>query len=201
MVRFYLQGNDIVYGVRSDRSTDTFFKRTTAQGFYKVMRMFGIRSVYNHADFRLMSKRALEALSRYKERNLFLRGIVSNMGFRTECVYYSRKERMAGESKYPFKKMMKFASDGITSFSGKPMDFIMGTGILMILFTIVMAVYSLIRHANGAVVPGWTSLWLSIWFVGGIMTFSIGLVGEYVGKIYMEVKERPRFIIDQVLEK
>ena len=201
MVRFYLQGNDIVYGVRSDRSTDTFFKRTTAQGFYKVMRMFGIRSVYNHADFRLMSKRALEALSRYKERNLFLRGIVSNMGFRTECVYYSRKERMAGESKYPFKKMMKFAFDGITSFSIKPMDFIMGTGILMILFTIVMAVYSLIRHANGAVVPGWTSLWLSIWFVGGIMTFSIGLVGEYVGKIYIEVKERPRFIIDQVLEK
>lgn len=201
MIRLYLKGNDIVYGVRSDRSSDTIFKRTTAQGFYKVMKLFGIKSVYNHADFRLMSTRALEALAQYKERNLFLRGIVSNMGFQTDCVYYSRKERMAGESKYPFKKMVKFAFDGITSFSIKPMDFIMGTGMAMILFTIGMAIYSLIRHANGEVVKGWTSLWLSIWFVGGIMTFSIGLVGEYIGKIYMEVKERPRYIIDMVLDE
>lgn len=192
-------GCDIVYGVRSGRKTDSFFKRTTAQGFYKVMKAMGIKSVYNHADFRLMSKRAVEGLSQFKERNLFLRGIVPTIGYKTDCVYYERKERMAGESKYPLKKMLAFAFDGITSFSTKPMTFIMGMGIWMIIFAVIMAIYSLIRHSQHNVVTGWTSLWLAMWFIGGIITFSIGLVGEYIGKIYMEVKERPRFIVEKEL--
>lgn len=193
-------GCDIVYGVRSGRKSDTFFKRTTAQGFYKVMRAMGIKSVYNHADFRLMTKRAVEALEQFKERNLFLRGIVPTIGFKTECVYYERKERMAGESKYPLKKMIAFAFDGITSFSTKPMSLIMGLGIWMIIFSVIMGVYSLFRHGSGNVVTGWTSLWLAMWFIGGVITFSIGLVGEYIGKIYIEVKERPRYIIEEELE-
>lgn len=192
-------GCDIVYGVRSARKTDTFFKRTTAEGFYKFMRLMGVKSVYNHADFRLMSKRAVEGLSQFKERNLFLRGIVPTIGYKTDCVYYERKERMAGESKYPLKKMLSFAFDGVTSFSTKPMAFIMGLGIWMIIFAIIMAIYSLIRHGQGNVVTGWTSLWLAMWFIGGIITFSIGLVGEYIGKIYIEVKERPRYIIEKEL--
>lgn len=192
-------GCDIVYGVRSKRETDTFFKRVTAEGFYKVMKAMGIKSVYNHADFRLMSKRALEGLSQFRERNLFLRGIVPTIGYSTDCVYYERKERMAGESKYPLKKMLSFAFDGITSFSTKPMTFIMGLGIWMIIFAVIMAIYSLVRHEQGNVVAGWTSLWLAMWFIGGIITFSIGLVGEYIGKIYIEVKERPRYIIEKEL--
>ena len=193
-------GCDIVYGVRSGRQTDSIFKRTTAQGFYKVMKAMGIKSVYNHADFRLMSKRAVEGLSQFKERNLFLRGIVPTIGYKTDCVYYERKERMAGESKYPLKKMLAFAFDGITSFSTKPMTFIMGLGIWMIIFSVIMGIYSLIRHSQHNVVAGWTSLWLAMWFIGGIITFSIGLVGEYIGKIYMEVKERPRFIVEKELD-
>lgn len=193
-------GCDIVYGVRNERKTDTFFKRTTAQGFYTVMKLMGIKSVYNHADFRLMSKRAVEGLSLYKERNLFLRGIVPNIGYKTDCVYYERKERMAGESKYPLKKMLAFAFDGITSFSVKPMTFIMSIGILMIIFSVAMAIYSLVRLEQGNVVRGWTSLWLAMWFIGGIITFSIGLVGEYIGKIYMEVKERPRYIVEKIVD-
>lgn len=200
MMDKYYEGCDIVYGVRSDRTTDTFFKRATAQGFYRVMKMFGIKSVYNHADFRLMSDRAVDALSQFRERNLFLRGIVPTIGYKTDCVYYKRKERMAGESKYPLSKMLRFAFDGITSFSVKPMHFIMGAGIAMILFAFIMAIYSLIRHQTGDVVRGWTSLWLSLWFIGGIMTFSLGLVGEYVGKIYMEVKERPRYFIEKMTD-
>lgn len=192
-------GCDIVYGVRSGRKTDSFFKRTTAQGFYKIMKAMGIKSVYNHADFRLMSKRAVEGLSQFKERNLFLRGIVPTIGYKTDCVYYERKERMAGESKYPLKKMLSFAFDGITSFSTKPMTFIMGLGIWMMIFAVVMGIYSLIRHSQHNVVAGWTSLWLAMWFIGGIITFSIGLVGEYIGKIYMEVKERPRYIVEKEL--
>ena len=192
-------GCDIVYGVRSSRESDTFFKRTTAQGFYKVMKAMGVKSVYNHADFRLMSRRAIEGLSEYKERNLFLRGIVPTIGYNTDCVYYERKERMAGESKYPLKKMLSFAFDGITSFSTKPMTFIMGLGIWMIIFAVIMGIYSLIRHGQGNVVTGWTSLWLAMWFIGGIITFSIGLVGEYIGKIYIEVNERPRYIIEKEL--
>jgi len=199
MVDLLDNGCDIVYGVRSKRATDTFFKRTTAQGFYKVMKAMGVKSVYNHADYRLMSKRALEGLEQFKERNLFLRGIVPTIGYKTECVYYERKERMAGESKYPFKKMMAFAFDGITSFSTKPMTFIMGLGIWMIAFAVIMGIYSLIRRFQGNVVTGWTSLFLSLWFIGGIVTFSIGLVGEYIGKIYIEVKERPRYIIEKEL--
>lgn len=197
MVDKYHDGCDIVYGVRNDRTSDTFFKRTTAQGFYKVMKLMGIKSVYNHADFRLMSKKAVEGLSYYKERNLFLRGIVPTIGYKTDCVYYERKERMAGESKYPLKKMIAFAFDGITSFSVKPMTFIMFLGIIMIFFAVAMSIYSLIRLGQGNVVRGWTSLWLSMWFIGGIITFSIGLLGEYIGKVYIEVKERPRFIVEK----
>jgi len=192
-------GCDIVYGVRSSRKTDTFFKRTTAQGFYKVMKAMGVKSVYNHADFRLMSKRAVEGLSEFRERNLFLRGIVPTIGYKTDCVYYERKERMAGESKYPLKKMLSFAFDGITSFSTKPMTLIMEMGILMIAFCFIMAIYSLVRHFQGNVVTGWTSLWLAMWFIGGVITFSIGLVGEYIGKIYLEVKDRPRYIVEKEL--
>lgn len=192
-------GCDIVYGVRSARTTDTFFKRTTAEGFYKLMKLMGVKSVYNHADFRLMTKRAICGLAQYKERNLFLRGIVPTIGYTSDCVYYERKERTAGESKYPLKKMLAFAFDGITSFSTKPMTFIMGLGIWMIIFAVIMGIYSLIRHGQGNVVTGWTSLWLAMWFIGGIITFSIGLVGEYIGKIYIEVKERPRYIIEKEL--
>lgn len=199
MTNLWDSGCDIVYGVRSGRQTDTFFKRSTAQGFYKVMQAMGVKTVYNHADFRLMSRRALEGLSEYKERNLFLRGIVPTIGYKTDCVYYERKERMAGESKYPLKKMLAFAFDGITSFSTKPMDYIMGLGTLMIIFAFVMGVYSLVRHFQGNVVTGWTSLWLAMWFIGGVITFSIGLVGEYIGKIYTEVKERPRYIVEKEL--
>ena len=199
MVDLWDSGCDIVYGVRSGRKKDSFFKRTTAQGFYRVMRRMGIKSVYNHADFRLMSRRAVEGLEQFKERNLFLRGIVPTIGFKTDCVYYERKERMAGESKYPLKKMLAFAFDGITSFSTKPMSLILGLGICMIIFSIAMGVYSLVRHFQGDVVTGWTSLWLSLWFIGGVITFSIGLVGEYIGKIYIEVKERPRYIVEKEL--
>lgn len=200
MTDLWDSGCDIVYGVRSSRKTDSFFKRTTAQGFYKVMKAMGVKSVYNHADFRLMTKRAVEGLEQFKERNLFLRGIVPTIGYKTDCVYYERKERMAGESKYPLKKMLSFAFDGITSFSTKPMTFIMGMGIWMIIFAIIMSIYSLIRHTNGNVVTGWTSLWLAMWFIGGIITFSVGLVGEYIGKIYLEVKERPRYIVEKELD-
>lgn len=199
MVDLLDSGCDIVYGVRSSRKTDTFFKRTTAQGFYKVMKAMGVKSVYNHADFRLMSKRAVEGLSEFRERNLFLRGIVPTIGYKTDCVYYERKERMAGESKYPLKKMISFAFDGITSFSTKPMTFIMELGIAMIVFCFIMAIYSLVRHFQGNVVTGWTSLWLAMWFIGGVITFSIGLVGEYIGKIYLEVKDRPRYIVEKEL--
>ena len=199
MVDLWDSGCDIVYGVRSGRKTDSYFKRTTAQGFYKLMKLMGVKSVYNHADFRLMSKRAVDGLSEFKERNLFLRGIVPTIGYKTDCVYYERKERMAGESKYPLKKMLSFAFDGITSFSTKPMTFIMGLGIWMIIFCFIMGIYSLIRHFQGNVVTGWTSLWLAMWFIGGIITFSIGLVGEYIGKIYIEVKERPRYIVEKEL--
>lgn len=199
MVDQFELGNDIVYGVRSARKTDTFFKRTTAEGFYKVMRMMGIKSIYNHADYRLMSKRALDQLSQYKERNLFLRGIVPLIGYKTECVYYERKERFAGESKYPFKKMMSFAFEGITSFSTKPMMFILALGIIMVMVSIAAGIYALISYTSGRVTSGWTSLILSLWFIGGVILFSLGLIGQYIGKIYIEVKERPRYNIEQLL--
>ena len=199
MVDAYYAGNDIVYGVRNDRSTDTFFKRATAQGFYKFMEVMGVKTVYNHADFRLMSKRALEHFSKFKESNLFLRGMMPLIGYNTTSVYYSRKERVAGESKYPLKKMLALAFNGITSFSVKPISLILSLGVGIIVLSILAAAYSLIVHYMGNTVPGWTSLMLSIWLLGGLQLFAIGLVGMYIGKIYMEVKERPRYNIEKIL--
>ena len=199
MVDAYYAGNDIVYGVRNDRSTDTFFKRATAQGFYKFMEVMGVKTVYNHADFRLMSKRALEHFSKFKESNLFLRGMMPLIGYNTTSVYYSRKERVAGESKYPLKKMLALAFNGITSFSVKPISLILGLGVAIIALSVLAAAYSLILHFMGNTVPGWTSLMLSIWLLGGLQLFAIGLVGMYIGKIYMEVKERPRYNIEKIL--
>ncbi|MCR5355877.1 MAG: glycosyltransferase family 2 protein [Lachnospiraceae bacterium] len=197
MLTKFKEGCDIVYGVRSARKTDTFFKRFTAQGFYKLMKRMGVKSVYNHADFRLMSSRALDGLSQFKERNLFLRGIVPTIGYRSDCVYYERKARTAGESKYPFGKMLSFAFDGITSFSVKPMSYIMGTGVCMIILAIAFAIYALHSYITGNVVSGWTSIVLSLWFIGGLLLFSVGVVGQYIGKIYLEVKERPRYIVEE----
>lgn len=197
MVDAYLDGADIVFGVRSDRSSDSAFKRITAQGFYKLMSAMGVKSVYNHADFRLMSHRAVEALSGYEERNLFLRGIVPLIGFKTENVYYERSKRVAGESKYPLKKMLKFAFDGITSFSIKPISLITTLGIIIIICSIAALVYSLISYFTGNAEPGWASLIISIWFLGGVQLAAIGLVGQYVGKIYVESKKRPRYNIEK----
>lgn len=200
MVDAYIGGADIVYGVRSDRSSDSAFKRTTAQGFYKLMSAMGAKSVYNHADFRLMSHRAVDALAQYKERNLFLRGIVPLIGFKTEKVYYERSKRVAGESKYPLKKMLKFAFDGITSFSIKPISLITTLGIVIIICSIAALIYSLISYFTGNAEPGWASLIISIWFLGGVQLAAIGLVGQYVGKIYVESKERPRFNIEKYVK-
>lgn len=199
MVDKFHAGSDIVYGVRSERKTDTFFKRVTAQGFYKVMAMMGVKTVYNHADFRLMSKRAVEQFSQYKETNLFLRGMVPLIGYQTDCVYYERKERVAGESKYPLKKMLALAFNGITSFSIKPISLITGLGVFIIICCILAAIYAFISYFTGNVVPGWTSLILSIWFIGGVQLLAVGLVGQYIGKIYVEVKQRPRYNIEKVL--
>ena len=196
MVNKYNQGIDIVYGVRNDRSSDSFFKRFTAQSFYRVMNMLGANSVYNHADFRLMSKRAMDELALYKETHLFLRGIMPELGFKTDCVYYSRKERMAGESKYPLKKMLSFAFNGITSFSVKPLTMILWLGFIAIFISIVAIIYSLVRHFQGATITGWTSLFASIWFIGGVQLVCVGVIGQYVGKTFMEVKERPRYYIE-----
>lgn len=199
MIDKFHEGNDIVYGVRSERKTDTFFKRVTAQGFYKVMAMMGVKTVYNHADFRLMSKRALEHFSKYEETNLFLRGMMPLIGYQTENVYYERKERVAGESKYPLKKMLALAFNGITSFSIKPISLVSTLGVLIIVGSICAAIYALISYFTGNVEPGWTSLILSIWFLGGVQLLAIGLVGQYIGKIYVEVKHRPRYNIEKVL--
>lgn len=199
MIDKYHAGCDIVYGVRKERKTDTFFKRTTAQGFYKVMELMGVKTVYNHADFRLMSRRAVEQFSQYKETNLFLRGMMPLIGYQTDCVYYDRKERVAGESKYPLKKMLALAFNGISSFSIKPISMILGVGMFIILCSILAAIYALISYFSGHVVPGWTSTILSIWFLGGLQLLAIGLVGQYIGKIYIEVKQRPRYNIEKVL--
>lgn len=200
MVDKYYAGADIVYGVRSERGTDSFFKRTTAQTFYKFMAAMGVRSVYNHADFRLMSARAMKALSRYKERNLFLRGIVPEIGYKTDCVYYARKPRMAGESKYPLKKMLSFAWDGITSFSIKPITIVAVFGAIIIFCSVIAFIYTLISYFLDHTVPGWSSLMISIWFLGGVQLFSLGIVGQYVGKTYIESKERPRYNIEEFLD-
>ena len=200
MIDKYHLGNDIVYGVRNDRSTDSFFKRTTAQGFYKIMSLMGVKTVYNHADFRLMSKRAVEQFSEFKETNLFLRGMIPLIGYQTDKVYYERKARVAGESKYPLKKMLALAFNGITSFSIKPISLITILGFIIIIMSIFAAVYSLISYSLGNVVQGWTSLILSIWFIGGVQLVSTGLIGQYIGKIYTEVKHRPRYNIETVLD-
>lgn len=200
-IRKFLDGCDIVYGVRNRRDTDSFFKRTTARGFYRIMKMLGVDIVYDHADYRLMSRRALEALAGYKEVNLFLRGLVPLIGFRSDIVTYDRNERFAGESKYPLKKMLHFAVDGITSFSVRPLKIISNLGILISLLSIFGLLYALISFFAGSAVPGWTAIVCSIWLLGGIHMLCLGVVGEYVGKIYSEVKGRPRFTVETLLEK
>lgn len=195
----YQKGYDIVYGVRSRRDTDSFFKRNTALAFYKLMQRMGVESVYNHADYRLMSQRALESLSLFREVNLFLRGLVPLVGFRSATVAYDRHERAAGESKYPFKKMLAFAIDGITSFSVKPLRLITSLGFVIFLLSILALVYALVSKLIGTAVPGWTALIASIWLIGGLQLLSIGVCGEYIGKIYNEVKGRPRFIIEETI--
>lgn len=199
MIDKFHGGCDIVYGVRRERKTDTFFKRTSAQMFYKLMHLMGVKTVYNHADFRLMSRRAVEEFSRYKESNLFLRGMMPLLGYETDNVYYDRRERAAGESKYPLKKMLALAFNGISSFSIKPISLILGLGLFIVFASFVALVYALISYCTGHVVPGWTSLILSIWFLGGLQLLAIGMVGQYIGKIYIEVKQRPRYHIEEIL--
>ncbi|MBU0278022.1 MULTISPECIES: glycosyltransferase family 2 protein [unclassified Gemella] len=201
MTKKYLSGCDIVYGVRSVRTTDTFFKRFTAEAFYKLMGKLGANTVFNHADYRLMSKRALEGLSEFKEVNLFLRGLVPMIGYKTDIVTYERSERFAGESKYPLSKMLAFAFEGITSLSVKLIRFITISGFLMIFVAILVFVYSLVSFVFSDVSKGWPSLMISLWFIGGMIMMSLGIVGEYIGKIYLETKERPRFIIEKFLNK
>ena len=201
MVDAYLDGCEIVYGVRSKRDTDTFFKRFTAEGFYKVMKALGVDIVFNHADYRLMSRRALEGLAQFGEVNLFLRGIVPMIGYRTDVVYYERGERFAGESKYPLGKMLSFAVEGITSLSTKPIRMITGLGFFVFLVSLIILVYSFVRHFMGATIVGWTTLMVSVWAIGGLILLSLGVVGEYIGKIYLETKARPRFLIDEFLNE
>ena len=197
MTERFNEGTDIVYGVRKERKTDTFFKKHTAQAFYKLMQTMGGDVVYNHADFRLMSKRALQALVAHPERNLFLRGIVRSLGYPSDFVYYDRHERFAGESKYPLSKMLNFAIDGITSFSVKPLRLITTFGILFMLVAIAIIGYALYAYLTGHTIQGWTSLLISLWFIGGAILTAIGVIGEYVGKIYKEVKRRPRYFIEK----
>ena len=202
MLGKYYDGCDIVYGVRSSRKKDSFFKKTTAEGFYKFMKHMGVDVVYNHADYRLTSKKVLENFKDYKEVNLFLRGIFPLIGYKNDIVYYERNERFAGESKYPLRKMLNFAWDGITSFSVKPLRMICSIGFIILFISIAIMIYSLIRKLTGNTVDGWTFLSISIWFIGGIQMISLGIIGEYIGKVYTEVKARPRYIIeDNLLNK
>ena len=193
------EGKDIVYGVRRERRTDTWFKRLSAEAFYKLMKRVDDEIIFNQADFRMMSNRAVKALMAYPERNLFLRGIVRQLGFQESYVYYDRKAREAGDSKYPLKKMIAFSVDGITSFSVAPLRFITCVGLIMTFMAFVFIVYALVRNFEGETIQGWTSLLVSLWFIGGIVTTSIGITGLYVGKIYIEVKHRPRYFIEQRL--
>lgn len=199
MLHAYAEGYEIVYGVRAARKTDSAFKRTSARMFYKLMHIFGAEIVYDHADYRLMSRRAVEALKEYREVNLFLRGIVPLLGFRTTTVEYDRGERFAGESKYPLKKMLGFALDGVTSFSVKPIRLILLLGALIFAVSIAALIYALAAKAMGRTVSGWTSLMASIWMLGGIQLLSLGMIGEYIGKIYAETKARPRYIVEEFL--
>lgn len=192
-------GCEIVYGVRNKRDTDSWFKRTTAEGFYKFMKLMGVDIVFNHADYRLTSKRVLESFSEYNEVNLFLRGIFPLIGFKSDIVYYERHERFAGTSKYPLKKMLNFAWDGITSFSIKPIRMILNVGIIMFVISILMIIYALIVKYLGQTVSGWTFIICSIWMIGGIQMISLGIIGEYIGKVYSETKSRPRYIIEKNL--
>ena len=201
MLEKYEEGCDIVYGVRSARKKDTFFKRVTAEGFYKFMKALGVDCVYNHADYRLTSKRVLEEFSNYKEVNLFLRGMFPLVGFKSDVVYYERAERFAGESKYPLKKMLNFAWDGITSFSVKPLSLVLNTGLTIMFISICVMIYCLIVKFTGHTVAGWTFITISIWFLGGLQMLALGIVGKYIGKIYAEVKARPRFIVEDYLNK
>ena len=200
MVDKYLDGCDIVYGVRSSRETDTFFKRFTAESFYRLMNLLGANVVFNHADYRLLSRRALEGLSEFKEVNLFLRGIVPMIGYRSDTVEYERGERFAGESKYPLKKMVSFAMEGITSLSTKPIRYITLLGFLIFLVSIAMLIYSVVRWAMGDTIIGWASMICSVWAIGGLILLSLGVIGEYIGKIYLETKGRPRFLIRELLD-
>ena len=200
MLERYYAGCDIVYGVRSSRAKDTFFKRFTAEGFYRLMSLMGAETVFNHADYRLMSRRALEGLSQFREVNLFLRGIVPMIGYTAGTVEYERGERFAGESKYPLKKMLAFAMEGITSLSTKPIRYITGLGFLIFAVSILMLIYSIVRWATGATILGWASVICSVWAIGGLILLSLGVIGEYIGKIYLETKGRPRFLIREVLD-
>lgn len=195
------QGCDVVYGVRSKRDTDTFFKRFTAEAFYKILNGMGAKVIFNHADYRLMSKRALECFAEYKETNIFLRGLVPMIGFKSDIVEYERSERLAGESKYPLRKMLALAWEGITSLSIQPIRLVTGTGITVFALSILMLIYFLVRYFTGATVQGWASLAVSIWAIGGLQILAIGIVGEYIGKIYLETKRRPRYIVDEFLNE
>lgn len=200
MINHYLDGCDIVYGVKTSREADPWLKRITAEGFYRLQQNMGINVIFNHTNFRLMSKRALEALSEYSERNLYLRGIIPQLGFCSAEVEDVIRERTAGESKYNYTKLLLLAVDGITSFSTKPISFIVGMGLFSLLISIVMAIYVLVSYVEHLSVPGWASLMLSLWFIGSMLLLSIGVVGQYIGKIYIEVKARPRYHIDQYLK-
>ena len=200
MLNKYYEGCDIVYGVRNDRTSDSFFKKFSAEAFYKIMNLMGAKTVYNSADFRLMSSRALDELSLYSETHLFLRGLSTELGFKTDCVYYKRSPRLKGESKYPLKKMISFAFNGVTSFSDKPLTLILYLGFVAILISFIAVIYSLIQHVSGQTIRGWTSLFASIWFIGGVQLVSLGIIGQYVGKTFIETKKRPRYYIESYLD-
>ena len=199
MINKYYAGCDIVYGVRNDRTSDSGFKKFSAEAFYKLMNYMGAKTVYNSADFRLMSNRALDELSLYSETHLFLRGLAPELGFKSDCVYYKRSPRLKGESKYPLKKMISFAFNGVTSFSDKPLTLILYLGFIAIFVSLVAVIYSLVQHFNGQTIQGWTSLFASIWFIGGVQLVSLGIIGQYVGKTFIETKKRPRYYIERYL--
>lgn len=199
MVDYYNKGIDIVYGIRKERKADTFFKKHSALTFYRLMKDLGGEIIYNHADFRLMSRRTMQALISYPERNLFLRGMVYSLGYPSAMVYYDRRKRFAGESKYPFSKMLSFAIDGLTSFSVRPLRYIVLLGLLFILISILAIIYAFLTYLKGKAIPGWTSLLVSIWFIGGMSITAIGIIGEYIGKIYKEVKRRPRYFVEKLI--
>lgn len=199
MIEKRKEGADVVYGVRNSRKKDSFFKRTTAQGFYRVMKMLGVDVIYNHADYRLTSRRVLNSLKDYREVNLFLRGIFPLIGFKSDIVYYERKERFAGKSKYPLKKMLNFAWDGITSFSVKPIRLVLNVGVVILILSLLMILYSVIQKVLGNTVDGWTFIVCSLWLLGGIQMLSLGIIGEYIGKIYSETKARPRYLVTDYL--